>query len=132
MKKTTIFSFIFASLLIINANRATSNCGQSGNAAYCDSYGSLTTQDFWVTPTGLDLHIYFTAYVPVDDQDHLAYGTAEWASNSGRPFHHYGTGVYSGTSPYVSEAYGWLFEGWMNLTATAYGTGSYTYVNATW
>ncbi|MFD0751691.1 hypothetical protein ACFQZS_16185 [Mucilaginibacter calamicampi] len=133
MKKTTIFSLIFASLLLVNASRATSGCYQSGNAAYCSATDGFTaTRDFWVTPTGLDLQVYFYAYVPTDDQDHLAYGTANWASNSGHPYHYYGTGPYSGTIPYYSEAYGWLFEGWLNLTATTYGTGSIASVSASW
>jgi hypothetical protein len=133
MKKTTIFSLIFASLLLVNVSRATSGCYQSGNAGYCyAANGGNATQDFWVTPTGLDLHIYFSAYVPSEEEGYLAYGTANWASNSGHPYHHYGTGVYSGTSPYVSEAYGWLFEGWLNLTATTYGTGSSASVSASW
>jgi hypothetical protein len=137
MKKITFSVLIFVSLLIANTSQATPGCYQSGNTAGCTVTASSFSvawaiDDFWVTPTGLDLHVYFAASIPSEEEGYLAYGTANWASNSGRPFHHYGTGPYSGTIPYYSEAYGWLFEGWLNLTAIAYGPGSSAGVWADW
>ena len=139
MKKMKFFVLIFASILIAKASQAQhiGTCYQSGNSASCTVTAisfdvAWGTEDYYFEPAWGDLHVYFSAYIPSTASGYLAYATTNWPSNGPLHYAHYGTGPYSGTSTYATDANGWLRTGYINLTAIAYGAGSSSGVWADW
>jgi len=146
MKKIIISTLIFCALLIVNAGQGYSEvhtydyCWVIGsNSGTCvadaDKYPidkwDVATNNFYIDPTG-DLNISFWAIVSGTGPNDVAYSTANWPSSGPTHYHAYGTGPYSSNSPYVSDYYGYLSPGYLNLSAYAYGAGSSAGLTANW
>lgn len=110
----------------IGSNSAT--CYANADDYPCDLW-DIQSDNFYIEPQG-DLHIGFWATVATTGPGYDAYATANWSTTG--PTHYYSYGVYSSNSPYVSDYYGYLYPGNLNLAAYAFGAGSSSGLTADW